>query len=1190
MFTPQKRAWWFSPHRSENKKSRVSNLNSNSKIDDGSVGKGKNVASLDATTPPSGSLYVDDRELEAEERDEENLAEKVSKLENELFNCQYNMGLLVMEKKEWTCKYEDSQKELTETKDALKREQGAHLIAMADVEKREENLRKALGIEKQCVLDLEKTLREMRAEYAEIKFTADSKLGEANSLAAVTEEKSLEVESKLHVADAKLAEASRKSAEVERRLQELETRESSLRRERLSFSLEREAHEVTLSKRREDLQEWERKLHDREERLGEARGALNQREERLNENDRSFNLKKKDLEEAQKKIDAANMELSKKEDDINSRLASLRANEKEADSLKSKIQEKEKELLALEEKLNEREMTGIQKLLDEHKIELESKRQHFEQEMDLKRKNLDVEMRSKVAEVEKKEVEVNHLEEKLRKREAALEKKLEKFKEKEKDFELKSRALKDTERSVKSEEKVLMTEKKEMQIEKCSLLDLKAELEQRRADIEQQLLKIQQEREQLKITEEDRSEHLRLQSALKQEIDNCRLQKELLLKEADELKQQRESFEREWEALDEKKAEIEKEFNNMIEEKEKLQKWKISEQERLRNENLSARNYIEIELEALKLAKDSFAADMEHERSVLSERAHSERIQMLNDFEMRKRELEIEMHKKLEEMEKNLHERVRLFEEEREKELNNIDYLREVAGRAMEDMKEERRRIEKQTQEVAANKKDLEGRRLEIHKDIEELVLLSSKLKEQRELFCRERERFIAFVDKNQSCENCGESTRAFVVSDLQFLHNMEKSRILPHSEMVEDYIISGAKHALTPSETTPGAGGVKSPKSGGAISWLRKCSSKIKVFNFSPSKQVEHSALQNLAGECSLVDQSADLEPATDRFDDPQALRELSLGVVNNSLDVQRLQPDDSVKKVQGNGLAEAEVNINDDEQEDFEALEHSGFSNPREVSKKGRRKITRTRSVQHVVSDAKTILGDAMGQNESRHPNGYAEESDESSFTVKGNKRNGRKRSHAYPSPATTSEQDGDGSEGRSDSVITGGRRKRRQKVDLDMKAPTTKRYNLRRPRNVATVTPAGTSSDFNKGKNRALGSRGSMLDANSFSKADAAHSAGLRSENGRSINLVQDEGAAETNGVDATPTNNHIENNSLLSEEVNGTPDVQQEYSYKTPVRDDHDLGEEVKEDDDEDGQDPEHPGQMSIGRRVWNFLTT
>ncbi|KAL8137516.1 hypothetical protein V2J09_003517 [Rumex salicifolius] len=1177
--TPQKKPWssgWSLTPRSENHKSSSANPRVG---DESGLGKEKGVALVEVSpAPPSGAMYGNGGIIAADGGDPEALVSKVAELEKELFEYQYNMGLLIIENKEWTSKYEDLQMAMTEAKDALKREQTAHYVAISDVERREENLRKALGVEKQCVDDLEKTLREMRAEYAEIKFTADSKLAEANALAITIEDKSLEVEARLREAEARLAEASRKSADIERKKQDLDARESAIRRARVSFDSEREAQDSTLCKQREDLREWEKKLQEGEERLYESQKILNQREERVNEVDRRFKQKENDLEEAQKKIEMGNKELKKLEEEITKKFKSLKEKEQDADIIRKRIETKETELHAWEEKLSEREHTELQKLLDQHKSEMDARKQEFDLELQQKSSSFDEELKSRVVEVEKREAEIKHMEEKIAKREEALEKKVGKLKHKETDLDTKSKALKAEEKSLKAEEKQLDSERKQVQSDMEKLICLKEELEQREAELSEQLQKILEEKEQLEVTEEERLNHVRLQSELKLEIEKYRHEKEELMRQADGLKKEREIFEKEWEGLDEKKAEIEKELKNIDDEKDRLEKWRHAEQEQLKNVTLAAETNIQREMEALRLAKESFAAEMEHEKSLLSQKAHSERSAMLNDIELRKRELEIEMQKKMEEMEISLREKERSFEEDRDKELINIAYLKEKAERGMEDMKVETRRVEKQREEVESNRKDLEEQRLEIQKDIEQLVILSGKLKDQREHFLKERECFIAFVEKNEGCQRCGEITREFVISDLQSLHENKGGEILPLPKLPERYMQSGdTGHQIN--ESSPVLDDAGTPNSAGKMSsWLRKCTSKI--FLFSPTKKNEKIAMQNLEGEASPVDPE-DMEPELEN-DVPG----LASQVVNDSSDIQTVESADDIIREDVEGGQDTsvreEANINDEKQE-VETSQLSGLNgDPRPGKKRGRARISRNRTMKEVVKDAEALLGKDGEQNEHEHPNGGAEDSahleasqDDLSLLGKENGRKGRKRSHAQTSQTTASLQEVD-SEGNSESIAAGTRRKRRQKISQAVEPPAEKRYNLRRPRNVVQGTTGATASK-----------------KTTRSKAGQTLSAGVTSGNGEGLNPAQDEDAGETSGGRIMVATTLTETTIVMSEEVNGSPDGHGDYSNVTPgghaensVRE----GREYNDEEEDEDEEALHPGEASIGKKLWTFFTT
>ncbi|KAI9127685.1 hypothetical protein K1719_000678 [Acacia pycnantha] len=1182
MFTPQK-LWSLTPKRP---------TWSGSNSGDGIASKGKSVAFLEAKTPASGSVREngDDGIVGSggAAMDREVLVDRISSLEKELYDYQFNMGLLLIEKKEWNSKLKELSQDLQEVRDALEHEKSSHLIAMSEAEKREDNLRNALGVEKECVLDLEKSLREMRAEHAEIKFCADSKLAEANALVASIEEKSLEVEARLRAADARSAELNRKSLEMDRKSKELEAQESALRRERLSFIAERELHESTLSKQREDLREWEKKLQEGEERLAKSQRILNEREQRSNETDRILRHKEKELEDAQKNIEASNVTLRSKEDDINSRLANINLKEKEYDAMRVNLDLKEKELSVWEEKLNDREKVEIQKLLEEHSATLDLKKQEFDVELDEKRKSFEAGLQNRMMELEKKEVEISHLEEKVAKREQALEKKSEKLREKENEYELKLKGLKEREKSFKSDEKNLEKEKGQLECERERLLGMTSEVEKIRADNEKELQRIHEETNFLKVTEEERSEHERLQSELKHEIDQYRLQKELLLKEADDLRQQKEIFERDWEELDLKNADIEKELKNVSKQKEEISKLQQIEGEKLKNERQANEEHLQRELEALKLAKESFAIQMETEKSDLAEKSQSERNQMLLDFELQKKELEADMQNQLEQKENYFLERKKLFEEERERELSNINYLREVAHREMEEMKLQRSKIEKDKQEFAENKKDMERQQLEMREDIDMLVDLNSKLKSQREQFVEERRRFVSFVEKLRSCVNCGEMVSEFVLSDLQSLAEIENIEVPSLPKLADDVVQGSPDGNLVSRQNTEVslATESKSPVSGG-ISWLRKCT---KIFKISPGRKIE-SEDAHASGEAATLSVGKDrIEESSQGIPGPENEEELSFAIVSDSFGVQKNLPHNDLTE------AEAEKDLSVDDQSNVdskapEAPEDSQLSDSKgsqqKLRKRGRSRIKRNKSVIAVVKDAKNILGESFDEYEIEYPNGTAEDSaNTNNDTRKPSRRrmlaNARKRNHVQTSQMTESKND-DVNEGQSDSEVQGQPKRRRRKA---APPPRESRYNLRRPKAGAVTTSSRAFSGGGSKESEGEVDRVKDTEDAIFHSKTSSPSLGVTNENGGRILLVQSEKIVEIqDGYDETTRN--AANHPALSEEVNGTPDDAGDHAE---YRSEESLGEDAGGADNGEDVDVGHPGEASIGKKLWTFLTT
>lgn len=64
--------------------------------------------------------------------------------------------------------------------------------------------------------------------------------------------------------------------------------------------------------------------------------------------------------------------------------------------------------------------------------------------------------------------------------------------------------------------------------------------------------------------------------------------------------------------------------------------------------------------------------------------------------------------------------------------------------------------------------------------------------------------------------------------------------------------------------------------------------------------------------------------------------------------------------------------------------------------------------------------------------------------------------------------------------------------------------------------------------------------------------------------------------------------------MSEEVNGTPEAAVEYDdgdeYRSESHGEDAVRVDVMDGDDDEDEESEHPGEVSIGKKLWTFLTT
>lgn len=663
----------------------------------------------------------------------------------------------------------------------------------------------------------------------------------------------------------------------------------------------------------------------------------------------------------------------------------------------------------------------------------------FELEMEHKGTMLDQEFSSKFDEVNKNETEIKHNEAMLAKREEALGIKMERVEEKEKELEDKMKILNEKENFLISEEQNLIAEKKLMESKREDLENVRDEIDKSRSDISQRTLQLQKARERLQVSEEERSEHNRLQFELKQETEKCRLSLESLLKERDELKQEREKFEEEWEALDEKRNAIDEELRKLEEEKQAFQMHKKSVEDLLRSEEKTLRDHLQLELKAMKQEKETHIANIEHEKSVLSKTAEKLREEVLQELERRKKVGESEVQRKNEDMQQQFREKERAFEDMQEKELKRFSELKEIVHKETEELKSERSRLEQEKRELLLNKQQLEVNQIEMRKDVEELSVLIKKLKEQREQFLRERNRLLAFVDNLRNCSDCGDIVREYALADLQVLE-LEDSITLPLLTTAEKLL----KKPFGVMSTSDKANVEASNNENGSerFSWLQKCKSKL--FSSPPLKKSDHKTAQFL--------KISPFISQINKADSTNTKKVMGSSAENAYSKPYTALSDDllSIRDVQSNYASKNDGHLSEFSANADKVTQSLVRRKPGRKPKQGTRK---KREVETLMKEAEVFLerdveGNDLSTSHLHSSFNFAEDSQEDSeYTVKVDNSISRKRGRAPTSLVTDSELKGCDSKELSESVTVGSRRTKRPIVNPSAESPVSRRYNLRR-----------------------------------------------------------------------------------------------------------------------------------------------
>ncbi|KDO78821.1 hypothetical protein CISIN_1g001119mg [Citrus sinensis] len=828
-------------------------------------------------------------EVSIKRRDKAALIAYIAKLETEIFEHQHHMGLLILEKKELASKYEQIKASAEAAELLQKHDRASHLSAIAEARKREESLKKTLGVEKECIASLEKAVHEIRAESAETKVAADSKFAEARCMVENAQKKFAEAEAKLHAAESLQAEANRYHRSAERKLQEVVAREDDLSRRIASFKADCEEKEREIIRERQSLSDRKKILQQEHERLLDAQTLLNEREDHILSKLQELSRKEKELEASRANVEEKFKALNEEKSNLDLTLVSLLKREEAVIEREASLQKKEQKLLVSQETLASKESNEIQKIIANHESALRVKQSEFEAELAIKYKLAEDEIEKKRRAWELRDLDLGQREESLLEREHDLEVQSRALVDKEKDLVERSHLLEEKENKLIAFEKEADLKKSLLQKEKEEVNIIKSDLQKSLSSLDEKKKQVNCAKDKLEAMKSEAGELSVLEIKLKEELDVVRAQKLELMVETDKLQLEKAKFEAEWEMIDEKREELRKEAERVAVERVVVSKSLKDERDSLRQERDAMRDQHKRDVDSLNREREEFMNKMVHEHSEWFTKIQQERADFLLGIEMQKRDLENCIEKRREELESSFREREKAFEEEKMREFQQISSLKEKAEKELEQVTLEIKRLDLERMEINMDRQRRDREWAELNNSIEELMVQRQKLEEQRQLLHADREEIQAESERLKKLEDLKIAVDYMAVSEMQrsrLEHSQKKisakrhlnqQTSLAHADLGSDQkfdVTNNGDRFNTPSvQKTASA----SPPSLARFSWIKRFADL--VFKHSGENSVENDEEKSPTSDhedASLTINSRKRQPVRYSFGEPKVILEV--------------------------------------------------------------------------------------------------------------------------------------------------------------------------------------------------------------------------------------------------------------------------------------------------------------------------